>query len=124
MTGDIASRLEQLVGRGFHFAHPSDEHGDIAAVIGVRAHNAVIDIVQLRGEYDVEAMRIPEDEVDIMLPRTVLWRDTGAAAAVLDAMLDLADPAPERAVRTVRSRERASWLSFPTPSGRGVTATS
>jgi hypothetical protein len=93
-TGSAASsvdgQLRALVGRGFRFVDPRDEHGEVLAVVGVRAHDDVVDVVELRGEDDAVAMRMPPDQ-DVLAPRRVYWREQGPAPVVLAKMLFLPD---------------------------------
>lgn len=93
-TGTAASsvdvQLRALVGRGFRFLDPRDEHGDVLAVVGVRAHDGVVDVVELRGEDDAFATRMPPDQ-DILAPTRIYWREQGSASAVLTKMLVLPD---------------------------------
>lgn len=110
---EITDRLRRLIAEGFRFAHPRDSEGGLVAVIGVRAHHDVIDIVQLFGETDADAARIPGDEPDILYPRRVLWRDSGPALAVLDATLALPDPGREA---STRHRVQGCWI--PTQPGQ------
>lgn len=84
-------RLRNLVDRGYRFLHPRDEHGAVVAVVGVRAHDAVVDVVRLDGEDDVTAVRVPADEPDVFAPAKVLWRSHGDACTVLDELLALPD---------------------------------
>lgn len=81
--------LLQLVQRGFKFVHPTDADGELAEVVGVRVHDDVVDVVKLRGEHDVLAMRLPATEVDILSPRQVLWQSTGYVGRVLSEVLAL-----------------------------------
>lgn len=94
-------QLRALVERGFKFVHPTDAHGQLAEVVGVRVHDDVVDVVKLRGEHDVLAMRLPSGEVDVLAPREVLWQSTGHVARVLKELLALpecnAEDRPERA---------------------------
>jgi hypothetical protein len=82
--------LRALVVRGFRFMDPRDDNGDVVAVVGVRAHHDVVDVVQLHGEDDVIATRMPTDQ-DVLAPRQVYWREVGPAHDVLSAMLALPD---------------------------------
>jgi hypothetical protein len=84
------AQLRALVARGFRFIDPRDENGDVVAVVGVRAHHNVVDVVQLHGEDDVIAARMPTDQ-DVLAPRQVYWREVGPAHEVLGAMLALPD---------------------------------
>ncbi|MDV6011218.1 hypothetical protein [Haloechinothrix sp. LS1_15] len=88
---DIDSALQQLIERGFQFVHPTDANGVLLAVVGVRVHDNVVDVVTLRAENDVQAERVPGDESDILAPTTVLWQVTGTAQHVLDELLALPD---------------------------------
>ncbi|WP_306999217.1 hypothetical protein [Amycolatopsis thermophila] len=115
----IDDRLQDLITRGYQFVHPRDAKGAVIAVVGVRAHDAVIDVVRLNAEDDVVATRMPGDEDDILAPRTVLWRTSGAAGAVLDELLALPDDeatpgenAPKRGGCWVATGAgRATWLA-------------
>lgn len=84
------AQLRALVARGFRFIDPRDENGDVVAVVGVRAHRDVVDVVQLHDEDDAVASRIPADQ-DIMAPRRVFWQVTGVAQDVLRELLELPD---------------------------------
>jgi hypothetical protein len=80
-------RLAELVSRGFRFMHPRNPDGHVVAVIGVRAHHNVIDVVWLR----VVATRIPGDETIFLTPSRIIWRSAGAAGEVLAELLGLPD---------------------------------
>lgn len=107
---------------GFQFATNRDRGGVVVAVTGFRPHHGVIDIVQLYGEHDADAIRVPDDEPDVLFPRTTIWRTTGAAKDVIDNLLGLADPAIEerttsflplhRGFRAVSSVIKRSWWCF------------
>ncbi|CCH27952.1 hypothetical protein ABZ816_06215 [Actinosynnema sp. NPDC047251] len=84
-------QLRQLIERGFQFLHPRDSRGELAAVVGVRAHDAVIDVVRLHTEDDVVAIRMPADEVNVLSPTRFSWRRRGPATSVLDELLELPD---------------------------------
>lgn len=84
------SLLRALVARGFRFVDPRDENGEVVAVVGVRAHDEVIDVVQLHGEDEAIATRIPGDQ-DILQPSRVFWREEGGAGQVLARLLALSD---------------------------------
>ncbi|MFC6091111.1 hypothetical protein [Saccharothrix lopnurensis] len=91
-TANRTSRqLRELIARGFQFLHPRDARGEIAAVVGVRAHDAVIDVVRLHTADDAIAMRMPADEVNVLAPSRFSWRAHGPATNVLDELLDLPD---------------------------------
>lgn len=111
------ARLRELVARGFQFVHPRDAAGHVVAVVGVRVHHNLADVVQLRAENDVLATRIPAGERDVLAPSTVLWQHSGEACRVLDAMLELPDDfaADVPAVVAVGSNAktaRGCWLSL------------
>ncbi|MEV0679835.1 hypothetical protein AB0I60_25240 [Actinosynnema sp. NPDC050436] len=84
-------QLRQLIERGFQFLHPRDARGELAAVVGVRAHDAVIDVVRLHTEDDAVAMRMPADEMNVLSPTRFSWRRRGPATSVLDELLELPD---------------------------------
>jgi hypothetical protein len=86
----VDGQLRALVDRGFRFVDPRDEHGDVLAVVGVRAHDDVVDVVELRGEDDAVASRMPPDQ-DFLAPRRVYWREQGPASVVLARLLFLPD---------------------------------
>lgn len=88
---EALAKLGNLVDRGFQFVHPTGPDGAVEAVIGVRMHEDVIDVVHLRGSDDVTAARMSADEADILTPDAVLWQSSGDAAAVLDEVLALPD---------------------------------
>lgn len=83
-------QLRALVGKGFRFVDPRDEHGDVLAVVGVRAHDNVLDVVELRGEDDAVATRMPPDQ-DLLSPRRYHWREQGPASVVMAKLLSLPD---------------------------------
>lgn len=83
-------QLRALVGKGFRFVDPRDEHGDVVAVVGVRAHDEVLDVVELHDEDDAVATRMPPDQ-DILAPRRVHWREQGPASVVMAKLLSLPD---------------------------------
>lgn len=87
---EIEDQLRTLVGRGFQFLDPRDDDGEVVAVVGVRAHDNVIDVVRLHAEDDVVASRLPAD-ADILAPETVYWERVGAASDVLGQLLALPD---------------------------------
>lgn len=89
-AGDLEAQLWALRGRGFRFLDPRDDQGEVVALVGVRAHHDVLDVVRLHSESDVVAARMPGDS-DVLAPARVLWERAGAAREVLDAMLALPD---------------------------------
>lgn len=82
-------RLRELIALGYKFVHPTGPDGALRAVVGVRVHDTVIDVVRLHAENDVIATRIPAGEVDILAPRKVLWEASGHVRTVLDELLSL-----------------------------------
>ncbi|MFD7654370.1 hypothetical protein ACFV4N_10380 [Actinosynnema sp. NPDC059797] len=90
-TNRTSIQLRELIARGFQFLHPRDARGELAAVVGVRAHDAVIDVVRLHTPDDAVAMRMPADEVNVLAPSRFSWRRHGPATSVLEELLDLPD---------------------------------
>jgi hypothetical protein len=88
---DIETGLQELVARGYQFVHPSDERGEVLAVVGVRVHDDVVDVVRLNAEDDVVATRMPGTEDNIFEPERWLWRRRGDGARVLSEILSLPD---------------------------------
>ncbi|WP_020664001.1 hypothetical protein [Amycolatopsis benzoatilytica] len=89
---DIERGLRQLIARGYQFVHPTNELGEVQAVVGVRVHDNVVDVVRLNAEDDVEAARLPGGEQNIFEPASTLWRSRGEAGQVIGEVLAL----PER----------------------------
>lgn len=69
--------------------HPRDDNGQVVAVVGVRAHEGIVDVILLQSESDAKAMRLPGDETNVMAPATVLWETAGPAPEVLTKLLAL-----------------------------------
>ncbi|TNC26892.1 hypothetical protein [Amycolatopsis alkalitolerans] len=92
-TDTVETRLMDLIGRGYRFIHPRDSDGAVVAVVGVRPHGTVIDILRLDAENDATALRVPADEQDPLTPTRTLWHCHGAADQVLDKLLALPDEA-------------------------------
>ncbi|WP_236791522.1 hypothetical protein [Amycolatopsis sp. GM8] len=92
-TDTVETRLMDLIGRGYRFIHPRDPDGTVIAVVGVRPHGTVIDILRLDAENDATALRVPADEQDLLTPSRTLWQCRGAADEVLDELLALPDDA-------------------------------
>jgi len=88
---DIEHGLQQLIARGYQFVHPTNELGEVQAVVGVRVHDNVVDVVRLNAEDDVEAARLPGAEQNIFAPSSTLWRSSGEAGQVLGEVLALPD---------------------------------
>lgn len=89
---DISDKLRELISLGYRFVHPRNADGEVIAVTGVRTHHDVIDVFQLYGERDANAVRMSAAEVDILSPRNVIWQTYGGADSVIDELLALADP--------------------------------
>jgi len=89
----VVDQLRNLVARGFKFIHPRTDEGQLAAIVGVRAHHQVVDVVQVRTETDVVATRMPANEENVLAPKGVLWQTAGHASAVLAELLTLPDDA-------------------------------
>jgi hypothetical protein len=88
---DIETGLQELVARGYQFVHPADEQGEVLAVVGVRVHDNVVDVVRLNAEDDVVATRMPGTEENIFEPERWLWRRHGDGTEVLREILALPD---------------------------------
>jgi hypothetical protein len=104
---NIDEKLRALRARGFRFMDPRDEWGNVVAVVGVRAHDDVIDVVRLHAEDDVVASRLPCD-ADILAPATVFWQHKGPAGEVLGKLLDLPDDRVPGSL-AVATGTRARW---------------
>ncbi|MGW4397071.1 hypothetical protein ACWEHA_17435 [Amycolatopsis nivea] len=93
---DVEQGLQQLIARGYQFVHPTNGAGEVQAVVGVRVHDNVVDVVRLNAEDDVEATRLPGSEQNIFAPASTLWRSRGEASQVLGEVLALPErpPAP------------------------------
>jgi hypothetical protein len=85
-----ADQIMELRARGFYFIDPRDKGGEVVAVVGVRAHDNVIDVVRLHSEDEAIASRMPGDD-DILAPTKIFWRQEGPATEVLGEMLALPD---------------------------------
>ncbi|WP_216211404.1 hypothetical protein [Amycolatopsis aidingensis] len=112
---DTEAALGSLIDSGYRFVHPRDARGEIVAVVGVRAHHTVIDVVRLDAEDQVTAIRMPGDEENILEPATVLWRSSGAIGDVVGELLALADedhPAarPQWAASTDAAAAKGCWV--------------
>ncbi len=110
ILGQMTDSIAALTARGFQFAETRDARGNVVAVSGARSHAGVIDIVQLFGEHDADAVRIPGSEANIFFPRNVLWRVTGRPETVLAGILGLADPVATQDLPAPRPHRR-SWVS-------------
>lgn len=117
---DTEHLLTELMRRGFQFVHPRDAHGEVVAVVGVRAHGGVIDVVRLEAEDDVTATRMPGGEPDILAPRTVLWQETGSVADVVVSVLALSD---DEFVPAAAGAAKGCWVPGHTGRARWLAAT-
>lgn len=87
----VQDQLRDLVTRGFRFLHPCADHGELVAVVGVRVHDRVIDVIEVRDESDAVATRMPDTEMDCLAPTNLLWHTSGRASSVLTELLSLPD---------------------------------
>jgi hypothetical protein len=97
---EITDQLQALITIGFRFVHPRNARGHVVAVTGIRTHHDIVDVFSLYGENAATAARMCSSEPDVLSPRNVLWRTSGTAASVIDALLTLAEPEPEPAQST------------------------
>ncbi|HEU5469349.1 MAG TPA: hypothetical protein VFV67_01755 [Actinophytocola sp.] len=102
------TQIKALRERGFRFIDPRDEEGEVVALVGIRVHDEVIDVVRLHGEDDAVAARLPSD-ADILAPHRVFWEQAGTAGEVLDKLLALPDDRVPGAPRT----DASSLISVP-----------
>jgi hypothetical protein len=116
----VADQLRNLVARGFKFIHPRTGEGQLVAVVGVRAHHQVVDVVEVRTETDVVATRMPADEENVLAPTDVLWQTTGQASTVLAELLTLPDD-PRHDVPTRPAN--GCWVPIHPGRSRWLTAT-
>lgn len=108
---DIESGLQELINRGYQFVHPTDETGEVLAVVGVRVHDNVVDVVRLNAEDDVTATRMPGTEENIFEPEKWLWRSRGEAAVVLTELLALPDErTPGALISPAQARANGCWV--------------
>ncbi|MQA07721.1 MAG: hypothetical protein GEU98_04045 [Pseudonocardiaceae bacterium] len=130
----ITDKLRALIGKGYRFVHPRDAAGDVVAIVGVRVHNNVIDLVRVHGEDEAIATRAPADETDVLRPKNALWEYRGAADDVIDTVLSQPDimpaqqpaqqPAQEPAERSVSRRAATGcWVGDDRGRSRWLTAT-
>lgn len=115
---EAESALNRLITAGFRFVHPRDEHGDVVAVVGVRAHHTVIDVVRLEGADDVTATRMPGHESDVLRPGRSLWSRSGPLHAVVADLLALRDdefPDDVPVAAAATRKTRGCWV----PGGGG-----
>lgn len=107
---DIESGLRELIHRGYQFVHPCDANGEVLAVVGVRVHDNVVDVVRLNAEDDVVATRMPGTEEDILEPEKWLWRSAGDGATVLTALLALPDERTPGSLYLPETSSKGCWV--------------
>ncbi|MBB3663020.1 MULTISPECIES: hypothetical protein [Prauserella salsuginis group] len=112
---EVEAALGRLISKGYRFVHPRDTNGDLVTVVGVRMHEAVVDVVRLDAEDDVTATRMPYDEPNILEPKQVLWQRNGDMDRVVDELLELADDQFAEPIAPVRTG-KGCWV--PNGSGR------
>jgi hypothetical protein len=61
----------------FYFARIRDNCGTVVALVGVRVHHGMIDVVQFYGEHEADAVRILSTAENFVLPFDVLWSTSG-----------------------------------------------
>lgn len=111
---DITDKLNALIEKGFHFVHPRNAAGEVVAVVGVRIHHDVVDLVRVHAEDDAIATRAPANEANVLMPESLLWEHQGEAADVIDQMLRLPDQL-HNAQRPGRRATNGCWVA----DGRG-----
>lgn len=84
-------RLRRLMAKGFQFMQSTDSRGELQALVGVRGHDNVIDVVRLESEDHVTATRMPSSEENVLTPSTVWWQSSGEVCEVVDQLLELPD---------------------------------
>lgn len=93
---DPSMWLRQLVLRGFQLMPPvRDGTGELEALIYVRPHGDVIDIVEVLAEDNVRAARVPRRGEIRTDDNAAYWRTSGAVIDVVDQVLAL----PETLIR-------------------------
>jgi hypothetical protein len=111
---EITDKLQALITIGFRFVHPRDARGHVVAVTGVRNHHDVVDVFSLYGENAATAARMCSSEPDVLSPRNVLWRTSGTAASVIEALLALAEPTSQSTQNhqpaRVADTDRGCWV--------------
>ncbi|MBQ0923682.1 MULTISPECIES: hypothetical protein [Saccharopolyspora] len=90
---DPSMWLRQLVLRGFQLMPPvRDGTGELEALIYVRPHGDVIDIVEVLAEDHVRAARVPRRGEIRTDDNAAYWRTTGNVVDVVDEVLALPKP--------------------------------
>ncbi|WP_093415951.1 hypothetical protein [Saccharopolyspora flava] len=93
---DPSMWLRQLVLRGFQLMPPvRDGSGELEALIYVRPHGDVIDIVEVLAEDHVRAARVPRRGEIRTDDSAAYWRVAGGVIEVVDQVLAL----PESLIR-------------------------
>lgn len=110
---DISDQLRELMNLGYRFVHPRNAAGQVVAVTGVRTHHDVIDVFQLYGERDANAVRMSANEVDFLSPRNTLWQSYGTAESVINELLALPDPDETGTVATAGTGRDTAGVSGP-----------
>jgi hypothetical protein len=123
VTADIDDALRALAARGFQFLHPRDANGELTAVVGIRAHDKVIDVVFLRAESDARAVRMPGDTVDILAPDRTLWARSGNACDVLTELLALPNDHTPGAMTSSTNGGGGCWVPVRAGTARWLAAT-
>ncbi|MFI5607381.1 hypothetical protein [Amycolatopsis sp. NPDC051903] len=114
---DVEAGLQELMSRGYQFVHQTDASGEVEAVVGVRVHDNVVDVVRLNAEDDAVATRLPGTEDNVFDPEKWLWRRSGDAAGVLTEVLALPDedddtaPAPAKGCWVPGRGGTSKWLA-------------
>lgn len=117
----VADQLRNLVARGFRFIHPRTGEGELVAVVGVRAHDHVVDVVEVRTETDVVATRMPAGVENVLAPTDVLWQTTGQASTVLAELLTLPD---DHLVKHLDAPANGCWVPIHAGRSRWLAPTS
>ncbi|MEV4645431.1 hypothetical protein [Saccharopolyspora sp. NPDC049357] len=90
---DPSMWLRQLVLRGFQLMPPvRDGTGELEALIYVRPHGDVIDIVEVLAEDHVRAARVPRRGEIRTDDNAAYWRTNGNVVDVVDQVLALPEP--------------------------------
>ena len=120
------SQLRALVERGFRFLHHTSADGNVLAVVGVRAHDSVVDVIWLHGESDARAVRMAGDEPDVLAPASTMWESAGPAGPVLTELLSLPDdrlPGAPESLPAKQNRSGGCWIPVRSGTSRWVAAT-
>jgi hypothetical protein len=121
--GSTGQQLRELVARGFWFMHPRDVNGSVTAVVGVRAHDNVVDVMRLYDECDARVERLPGDEKNVLAPTRVLWERAGGASAVLAELLALPDDHTSHPSEPDASMANGCWVPVGPGTERWLAAT-